>query len=63
MKKQDEFEIIEGAPYAYWADKGIQKAFKQGKPLGCLTTVRNGLKTGDNNEFCAIGGKLISIMQ
>lgn len=50
-KKQDEFEIIEGAPYAYWADKGIQKAFKQGKPLGCLTTVRNGLKTGDNNEF------------
>ena len=50
-KNQDEFEIIEGAPYAYWADKGIQKAFKQGKPLGCLTTVRNGLKTGDNNEF------------
>ena len=51
VKNQDEFEIIEGVPYAYWADKGIQKAFKQGKPLGRLTTVRNGLKTGDNNEF------------
>lgn len=48
---QELFKKISGAPIAYWAKDGIIEAFMKGIPLGQLTVVRNGMKTGDNNRF------------
>lgn len=48
---QDNYRKIPGSPVAYWASNDIFKAFDNGKPLGELGIVRNGMKTGDNESF------------
>jgi len=45
------FRNIKGAPYAYWAGKGIFKAFVEGKPLGNYYRTLAGSSTGDNARF------------
>lgn len=48
---QNKFEYIPGNPIAYWAKEGICSAFVKGVPLGELSIVRNGMKTGNNAQF------------
>lgn len=50
-KEQRSFNKIPGLPIAYWAPQGVISAFETGVPLGELTVVRNGMKTGDNGRF------------
>ena len=48
---QNGFHSIPGSPIAYWASDKIREIFKENKSLGKMTLVRNGMKTGDNEEF------------
>ena len=45
------YSNIPGTPIAYWFNKKIVSCFEKGVQLSELATVRNGLKTGDNDEF------------
>ena len=42
---------IPGNPIAYWVKKKCLYAFSKGIAIEKICVVRNGLKTGDNNEF------------
>ena len=48
---QMDFAKIPGEPVAYWLGDSFIKAFEQGRTLGELSVVRNGMKTGDNKRF------------
>lgn len=48
---QDNFSKIPGSPVAYWASDKMLTAFATGTPIGKFGVARNGMKTGDNNEF------------
>ena len=45
------FHQIPGSPIAYWASERLIDSFVQGKRLKNVATLRQGLKTGDNNRF------------
>lgn len=47
----ENFKSIPGWPIAYWASKGILRAFQEGIPLREIASPRQGLATGDNNRF------------
>lgn len=49
--KQKDFGKIPGMPISYWASKQIIKAFDKYPSLGEKALARNGMKTGDNNQF------------
>ena len=51
VSKQENFAKIPGSPVAYWASKHVLSAFIKSKAIGNIGTVRNGMKTGDNNVF------------
>ena len=45
------FKAIPGCPLAYWINDKMIFSFKKGVKLEDVAIVRNGLKTGDNNQF------------
>lgn len=45
------FKAIPGCPLAYWINDKMISSFKKGVKLEDVAIVRNGLKTGDNNQF------------
>jgi type II restriction/modification system DNA methylase subunit YeeA len=45
------FSKIPGSPIAYWIGPELINAFKDGKPLGDISDVKQGLATADNNRF------------
>lgn len=45
------FKTIPGYPLAYWINDKMISSFKKGVKLEDVAIVRNGLKTGDNNQF------------
>jgi len=47
----DDFASIPGTPIVYWLSEKMRAAFKVGKPLGELTELLVGLRTGDNDRF------------
>lgn len=49
--KQSDFNIIPGAPIAYWASKNIRDIFVKGTRLDKIGEPKQGLSTTDNNRF------------
>jgi hypothetical protein len=49
--EQKSFSNIPGTPIAYWIEPEIINAFKNGKKLGLMSDVKEGLKTGNNDRF------------
>ena len=49
--RNNDYEKIPASPIAYWASDGILQAFASGNNLGAYALARNGMKTGDNNQF------------
>lgn len=49
--KQNEFILIPGIPYAYWANRGQLNMFTKGKILGDLYKTITGSSTGQNATF------------
>ena len=47
----NKFYSIPGAPLAYWVSDRIKNAFEVGKPLGEIALPRQGLATGNNDDF------------
>lgn len=45
------FHDIPGSPIAYWASEAVREVFSKCASLGDITSVRQGLRTGDNNRF------------
>lgn len=45
------FHDIPGSPIAYWASKAVHKAFLQGLRLNKIATLKQGMKTADNQRF------------
>jgi len=50
-QSKENFSKIPGEPVAYWANEKVCSAFVKGIPLADLSTVRNGMKTGNNEKF------------
>ena len=50
IKNKQTFSVIPGNPLAYWASDSLMKGFS-GKKLGDISIIRQGLATGDNDEF------------
>ncbi|CAO3356113.1 BREX-1 system adenine-specific DNA-methyltransferase PglX [Azospirillum melinis] len=48
---QSNLSKIPGSPIAYWISQTILKAFEDGKPLSDACTIREGINTGDNDQF------------
>mgnify|MGYP002533616313 CR=1 FL=1 len=49
--QQDNFSKIPGAPVAYWVSEKIISAFAKATPLECISKVKVGLQTGNNDLF------------
>lgn len=47
----DNFSKIPGAPVAYWVSEKIISAFAKATPLECISKVKVGLQTGNNDLF------------
>ena len=47
----DNFLNLPGIPFSYWIDDAIFKAFKYGKPIEGIGSVRTGISTGDNDKY------------
>lgn len=45
------FDAIPGSPIAYWASSAMSKAFNSGKTLDSVSTIKQGMKTADNETF------------
>ncbi len=45
------YNSISGEPFAYWINQKLLSSFRTSNQLNSYSTIRNGLKTGDNNEF------------
>ncbi len=50
-KRPSAFEKLPGAVFAYWAQEPVERLFREGKPLGSLATIRQGMATGNNAEY------------
>lgn len=48
--KQENYEIVPGAPVAYWVSKNIYQTYNY-PPVGNTIVPRHGLATSDNNRF------------
>lgn len=51
IAQQDNFSKIPGAPVAYWVSKAFFNDFVRGKIIGEISTVSEGIKTGNNDLF------------
>ncbi|KGE87998.1 MAG: BREX-1 system adenine-specific DNA-methyltransferase PglX [Phaeodactylibacter xiamenensis] len=49
--RQKDFQKIPGSPIGYWVSEKISKAFEEKKELGHYAWLKQGFKTGDNNQF------------
>ena len=49
--QQSNFSKIPGSPVAYWADKNVYNIYERSKKIGDLAETRQGLATGDNDQF------------
>ena len=58
---QDNFEKIPGSPVAYWASRYVFNAFVNGKSIGDMGIVRNGMKTGNNDRFIRLWWEISEI--
>ena len=47
----DSFSMIPGSPIAYWASDAMIRAFTDGKTLDSVSTLKQGMKTADNETF------------
>lgn len=45
------FDAIPGSPIAYWASSAMLKAFNNGKTLDSVSTLKQGMKTANNETF------------
>lgn len=54
------FDAIPGSPIAYWASSAMLKAFNSGKTLDSVSTIKQGMKTADNETFLRFGKKFHS---
>ena len=50
-QKQSNFSKIPGSPVAYWVSEAFFLAFDKGINIGEISTVAEGIKTGDNTRF------------
>ena len=48
---QADFSAIPGSPIVYWLSEKMRAAFQSGSTLADAVTTREGLTTGDNNQF------------
>ena len=48
---QKKYQIIPGAPVAYWVSDNVRNAYDKGKALGSIVAPRKGNSTSDNNRF------------
>ena len=48
---QDNFSKIPGSPVAYWVNERFIETFDNGEILGNISTVSEGIKTGDNKKY------------
>ena len=48
---QDEFELIDGSPIAYWANSIVRSAFQHGTPMRVAAPPKQGSTTGCNDMF------------
>lgn len=46
-----DFETIPGSPITYWVGSKWRDAFRKSRSLGELSTVSEGIKTGDNEKY------------
>ena len=54
VAKQSNFTKVPGAPIAYWVSERMMTSFSHGIPVGKLGTARNGMKTGNNDNFVRV---------
>ncbi len=59
--RNHDYEKIPASPIAYWASDGILQAFASGNNLGTYALARNGMKTGDNNQFLRLWWEVCKI--
>lgn len=50
-RKLVDFTKIPGAPIAYWVSKNLLSTFQLGYPLGDILDTREGLTTGNNDQY------------
>jgi len=48
---QQEFQKISGAPIAYWVSEKVFEIFEKNQKIGEISSVKEGLNTGDNDKF------------
>lgn len=48
---QKKYKSIPGQPIAFWMSKAVEDAFIRGRRLGEVASIKQGLKTGDNEKF------------
>ena len=58
VAKQKDFDLLPGAPTAYWAGENLLNAFSNGTLLGKLADSKQGLATADNNRFIRLWHEL-----
>ncbi len=51
MTVQDNFSKIPGSPVAYWVSENFMKTYEIGKMIGNISTISEGIKSGDNNLY------------
>ncbi|WP_192985627.1 BREX-1 system adenine-specific DNA-methyltransferase PglX [Pseudomonas sp. EggHat1] len=51
LRHQEGFQLIGGAPLAYWASENVQELFAKSCSLSEVASPRAGLATGDNTVF------------
>ena len=56
-----QYEKIPGSPVAYWASRYVFNAFVNGKSIGDMGIVRNGMKTGNNDRFIRLWWEISEI--
>lgn len=59
--RNHDYKKIPASPIAYWASDGILQAFASGNNLGTYALARNGMKTGDNNQFLRLWWEVCKI--
>lgn len=48
---QTDFSAIPGCPIVYWLSENMRAAFAKNRTIGDIATLRQGLKTADNDRF------------
>lgn len=48
---QEDFLMIPGVPFAYWASDSVKSCFRRERALGEIASTKQGIKTGNNQKF------------